>query len=77
LGHKEASQRHCEIIHSRSKLMRRHDDGRPLRRYSRRWKIQRLVAWPGNFRRLVAPYERHALSKFGFVWLGYLLILLH
>ena len=28
-------------------------DGRQLRRYCRRWKIERLFAWLHNFRRLV------------------------
>src|SRR5512138_1894773 len=35
-------------------------DGRPLRRYVRRWKIERLFAWLFNFRRLVVRYEYHA-----------------
>ena len=33
-------------------------DGRPLRRYRRRWKVERTFAWLGNFRRLVVRYER-------------------
>ena len=33
---------------------------RPLRRYRRRWKIERLFAWFQNFRRLVVRYERYA-----------------
>jgi transposase len=32
-------------------------DGRPLRRYKRRWKIERLFAWMYNFRRLVTRWE--------------------
>ena len=34
-------------------------DGRPLRRYKRRWKIERLFAWLQNFSRLVVRYEYH------------------
>jgi len=34
-------------------------DGRGLRRYHRRWKIERLFAWLQNFRRLVIRYERY------------------
>ncbi|MEW5773063.1 MAG: transposase [Thermodesulfobacteriota bacterium] len=37
----------------------RTQDGRPLRRYRRRWKIERLFAWLQNFMRLVVRYERH------------------
>jgi transposase len=33
-------------------------DGRSLRRYRRRWTIERTVAWLENFRRLVVRYER-------------------
>lgn len=32
-------------------------DGRPLRRYRRRWKIERLFAWCHNYRRLVTRWE--------------------
>jgi len=32
-------------------------DGRKLRRFCRRWKIERLFAWLHNFRRLVTRWE--------------------
>ena len=51
-------------------------DGRPLRRYRRRWKIERLFAWLFNFRRLVVRYEYHAENFQGFVHLGAIVILL-
>ena len=51
-------------------------DGRPLRRYRRRWKVERLHAWLQNFRRLVTRYERHAENFLGFVQLACLVILL-
>ena len=35
-------------------------DGRRLKRYRRRWKIERLFAWLQKFRRLVVRYERHS-----------------
>lgn len=50
-------------------------DGRPLRRYKRRWKIERLFAWLHNFRRLVIRYDRHAENFLGFVHLGCICIL--
>ena len=34
-------------------------DGRALRRYRRRWKIERTNAWFGNYRRLVIRWERN------------------
>ena len=51
-------------------------DGRKLRRYKRRWKVERTFAWLGNFRRLVVRYERRAENYLGFVHLGYIVILL-
>ena len=51
-------------------------DGRPLRRYRRRWKIERLFAWLQNFRRLVVRYEHHADNFRGFVLLGCAILLL-
>ncbi len=55
---------------------RQTQDGRPLRRFKRRWKIERLFAWLYNFRRLVVRYEFHAQNYFGFVQLACLMILL-
>jgi transposase len=51
-------------------------DGRPLRRYVRRWKIERLFAWLFNFRRLVVRYEYHAENFQGLVHLAAAIILL-
>jgi len=38
---------------------RRTQDGRELRRYKRRWKIERTFAWLSFKRRLVTRYERY------------------
>ena len=62
--------------HRRNRKRPKTQDGRPLRRYKRRWKVERLFAWLGNFRRLVVRYERHALNYLGLVHLGCILILL-
>jgi transposase len=51
-------------------------DGRPLRRYRRRWKIERLFAWFQNFRRLVNRWEYDVVNFLGFVQLGCIVILL-
>lgn len=50
-------------------------DGRPLRRYIRRWKVERLFAWLFNFRRLVVRYEYHCKNFQGFVHLAAAVIL--
>jgi transposase len=36
----------------------RYQDGRKLRRYKRRWIVERTNAWLFNFRRLTVRYER-------------------
>jgi transposase len=51
-------------------------DGRRLRRYRRRWKVERLFAWLHNFRRLVVRYEYHARNFLGMLQLGCIIILL-
>lgn len=40
-------------------------DGRPLRRYCRRWHVERLFAWMMRFRRLVTRYEHNARNFLG------------
>jgi hypothetical protein len=51
-------------------------DRRRLKRYRRRWKIERLFAWLQNFRRLVVRYERHAENFLGMLQLASSLVLL-
>lgn len=51
-------------------------DGRKLRRYRHRWKVERLFAWLHNFRRLVTRYEYHVENFLGFVHLGCMCIIL-
>ena len=51
-------------------------DGRPLRRYKRRWKVERLFAWLQNFRRIVVRWERKLQNYAAFVHLGCVIILL-
>lgn len=55
---------------------RKTQDGRELRRYKRRWKVERLFAWLQNFRRLVTRYEVKMENFLGFLHLGCILILL-
>jgi transposase len=42
-----------------------HQDGRQLRRYRRRWIVERTFAWLGHFRRLVVRYERLITTSAG------------
>ncbi len=65
-----------EMIAPNRKKRSKTQDGRPLRRYCRRWKIERLFAWLQNFRRLVVRYEFHAENFLAMVQLGCIMILL-
>ncbi|MFC1878079.1 IS5 family transposase [Thermodesulfobacteriota bacterium] len=51
-------------------------DGRVLRRYRRRWKVERLFSWLHNFRRLVTSWEFNADNYLGMLQLGCNVILL-
>lgn len=44
--------------HRRNRVHSRPQDGRKLRRYRRRWKVERTFAWLQNFRRLVIRWDR-------------------
>lgn len=41
-----------------NRTVRKYEDGRQLRRYRRRWIIERTIAWLGSFRRLLVRHER-------------------
>jgi len=62
--------------HRRNRKRPKTQDGRKLRRFKRRWKVERLFAWLGNFRRLVVRYERKLDNFKAFVKLGCMIILL-
>lgn len=54
------AKRGIELIapHRRNRTRDKTQDGRPLRRYKRRWIIERTNAWIGSFRRLATRYDR-------------------
>jgi transposase len=54
-----------EMIAPNRRKRKKTQDGRPLRRYRRRWKIERLFAWLKNFRRIACRWERHAANFLG------------
>lgn len=65
-----------EMIAPNRRNRSRTQDARKLRRYRRRWKVERLFAWMHNFRRLVTRWEYHIENFLGFVHLACLHILL-
>lgn len=42
-------------------------DGRALRRFRRRWKIERTIAWLGDYRRVVVRWDRNITIYRAFV----------
>lgn len=71
-------RRGIELIvpHRRNRQKPKTQDGRKLRRYRRRWKVERTFAWFGNFRRLLVRWERHLKMYLAFFHLACLLITL-
>ena len=51
-------------------------DGRKLRRYRKRWKVERSIGWLQNFRRLVTRYEHYAHLFHGFLQFGCLMVVM-
>jgi transposase len=73
----ELAQQDIQLIApKRSNHHTRWQDGRALRRYSRRWRVERLFAWLLRFRRVSERYEHKAENFLGFVHLACLVILL-
>jgi transposase len=62
--------------HRRNRKKEKTQDGRKLRRYKRRWKVERFFAWPFNYRRCVVRYEHKEGNFKAFVLLACMLILL-
>lgn len=51
-------------------------DGRPLRRYKRRWMVERTIAWIQHFRRLCIRWEKSTRLFQGFLHFGCTMLLL-
>lgn len=73
-----AKERGVELIapHKSNRVKSTTQDGRVLRRYKKRWKVERLFAWLQNFRRLVVRYEYHLENFLAMIRLGCIVILL-
>ena len=58
-------QRGIELIapYRENNRQRRYEDGRKMRRYKRRWVVERTNAWLGQFRRLLVRHE-HLLATY-------------
>jgi transposase len=74
----ELAERGIELIapHKSNRAKPATQDGRALRRYKRRWKVERLWAWLQNFRRVATRFDYPVENFLGFVHLGCIKILL-
>ena len=72
------ARRGIELIcpHRKNRKKPPTQDGRPLRRYKRRWKVERTFAWWGHFRRLVVLWEYHSQMYQAFVNVACMIITL-
>lgn len=62
--------------HRGGRRKRKTQDGRKLRRYERRWIVERFFAWLQWQRRLITRWEFYAANFLGFVQLASVMILL-
>lgn len=62
--------------HRKSRKKASLNDGRTLRRYRKRWKVERTFAWLGNFRRLLVRHDHHLHIYQAFFHLACLIITL-
>jgi transposase len=71
-------RRGIELVcrHRRNRVKPPTQDGRKLRRFRRRWKVERSISWLQNFRRLITRFEYHAHLFHGFVQLACLIVVL-
>ena len=71
-------KRGIELIapYRKNNKQRRYEDGRKLRRYKRRWIIERTNAWFGQFRRLLVRHEHLLATYRAFFYLACLWITL-
>lgn len=52
------------------------NDGRRMRRYGRRWIVERTLSWLHHLRRLLVPHEYYSIVYDGFVPLAIVIIIL-
>ncbi|HVK09402.1 MAG TPA: transposase [Gemmataceae bacterium] len=56
--------------HRKNRTKPRTNDGRRMRRYKRRWKVERTFAWLHGFRRVLVRHEYYSYIYDGFVHLA-------
>lgn len=72
----ELAQRGVELIAPNRAKRRQTQDRRALRRYRRRWKIERFFAWLQSFRKVTTRWDYHIVNFRAFVQLACVVILM-
>lgn len=63
--------------HRKNRTRPKTQDGRHLRRYKRRWKVEQFFAHLHNYRKITNCYEKYAHVFFGFVQFASLILLIN
>ncbi len=74
----DLAERGIELIcpHRKGRKRPPTQDGRSLRRYRRRWIVERSIAWLGNYRRLLVRHDYYPEMFLAFVHIACALITL-
>jgi transposase len=76
----EYLKKHYEIQlvapHKVNRVKPQTQDGRQLRRYRNRWKIERMFSWFNHFRRILTRWEYYQINFYGFIILACIVILI-
>lgn len=56
---------------------RKTQDGRQLRRYKKRWKVERFFSWLQSYRHIVTRYDRYVENYLSMIYLACSLIFLN
>lgn len=62
--------------HRRGRVRPSQQDGRALRRYARRWIVERTIAWLTSFRRILVRHDRNIKMYKAFLHVACMLIAL-
>lgn len=76
LDEKLSDQYGIELISPNRKNRKKTQDGRPLRRYKRRWKVERFFSWLQSYRHITVRYDVYVENYLAMVQLACIMIFL-
>jgi len=65
------------IPHRKNRVKPTRNDGRPLRRYKRRWTVERTNAWLHCYRGLAVRWSYYSFMYVGMVYVTFIHMALH